>query len=810
MKHRRNCYTRALALLTAALMCIGLAACSGGGTGIPETTAAAAVETTAAAETAQTTQAPETTSAPETTAAPEEKPDTPLVVACGSFSGKFSPFAADTSNDQDVVSMTQISLLTTDRTGGIILNGIEGEQHEYNGTMYTYTGAADLSVEYDEKADITTYRASLRHDLTFSDGEPVTADDIIFNYYVYLDSSYVGSVTLKSYPIIGLTNYLYNNSRAEDVSVTEDDIAALIEAPDEGFSAELAVLISDTLSSELEWVRSLYGNESYSAYTEAYPNAKDLLYLLYGTDAEYDSTAVESEEEVVAKLLDEYGTNYRLMGISYGGSESYFDETVRSMAEDYLFGKSLSELGGGEVMSIEGITKLDEYTVEIRTKGCSASAVYSILGISIAPLHYYGDESLYDCENGRFGFTRGDISSVLAKTAAPLGAGPYRFVGYTDGAVSFEANESYYKGCPETRYVRFEETSSADIIQAIAGGRADAGETDGSKSAFEAIRSYNSDGSLRGDVIDASAVDALGYGYIGLNAETMLVGDDPSSEASKNLRRAFATILAVYRDAAVGAYYGDAASVIEYPISATSWAAPMKTDADYRTAFSVDADGSEIYTDGMDEAERYAAALEAAAGYLKAAGYAFDEASGRFTSAPDGASLCYEILIPGGGTGDHPAFLMATEAKAALETIGIELVINDTADDNTLWNALEAGTQNMWCAAWDAAIDPDPYQIYHSTGIVGRGGSDSNYCRIDDAKLDGLIEEARGSDDQSYRKAVYKDCLDIIIDWAVEIPCYQRQNITVFSPDRVDVSTVTPDITPYWSWMSEIERIRMK
>ena len=35
----------------------------------------------------------------------------------------------------------------------------------------------------------------------------MTADDIIFTYYVFADPSYVGPVTLSSYSIIGLKNY---------------------------------------------------------------------------------------------------------------------------------------------------------------------------------------------------------------------------------------------------------------------------------------------------------------------------------------------------------------------------------------------------------------------------------------------------------------------------------------------------------------------------------------------------------------------------------------------------------------------------
>ncbi|MDD2442222.1 MAG: ABC transporter substrate-binding protein, partial [Eubacteriales bacterium] len=78
-----------------------------------------------------------------------------------------------------------------------------------------------------------------------------------------------------------------------------------------------------------------------------------------------------------------------------------------------------------------------------------------------------------------------------------------------------------------------------------------------------------------------------------------------------------------------------------------------------------------------------------------------------------------------------------------------------------------------------------------------------------DAELDELIMAARQSDDQAYRKQTYKACLDIIIDWAVEIPVYQRQNAIIFSAARINMDTVTPDITTFWGWMKDIELLQM-
>ena len=44
----------------------------------------------------------------------------------------------------------------------------------------------------------------MRDDLKFSDGEPVTIDDVIFSIYVYLDPTYDGATTWYSLPIEGL------------------------------------------------------------------------------------------------------------------------------------------------------------------------------------------------------------------------------------------------------------------------------------------------------------------------------------------------------------------------------------------------------------------------------------------------------------------------------------------------------------------------------------------------------------------------------------------------------------------------------
>ena len=68
---------------------------------------------------------------------------------------------------------------------------------------------------------------------------------------------------------------------------------------------------------------------------------------------------------------------------------------------------------------------------------------------------------------------------------------------------------------------------------------------------------------------------------------------------------------------------------------------------------------------------------------------------------------------------------------------------------------------------------------------------------------------ARQSTDQTYRKGLYKAAMEIIMDWGVELPVYQRSDCNIFSSERVNVSTLPTDMTPYWGWSSEIENIEL-
>lgn len=731
---------------------------------------------------------------------------TPLVVGYAAFNEKFSPFFSETEYDQDVWVMTSLGLLNSDRQGQIIMNGIEGETHAYNGTDYTYYGPADCEIV--ENADGTVdYNFTMRDDIVFSDGEKVTIDDVIFSMYVLCDPTYDGNSTLYAVPIQGMAAYRSGmTTLAKAIAAAGRDNADFTY-----WTEEQQTKFWDNFDKGL--VPFAQGIVDYCV--EA--GAADEGDVAAAGAAWGFSGEAKTVEDLALEIGNQYGWSFSAMEKEVGKSEKLVDLMDEDVYNDY---PTIGVKTGDSAANISGIKKTGDYSMTVTLDKVDATAIYQ-LGVTIAPMHYYGDPSLYDYDNNQFGFPKGDLSSVRAKTTSPMGAGPYKYIKYEDGVVYFEANDNYFLGAPKTKYLNFQQCmSDDDKLNGVITGTIDIADPSFSNDTVEAIEKANG-GELDGDKITTNTVDNLGYGYLGMSAACVNVGGEPGSEASKDLRKAFATVFSVYRNVAIESYYGERASVINYPISNTSWAAPQPTDDGYKVAFSVDVNGNDIYTSDMTAEQRYDAALQAALGYFEAAGYTVED--GKLTAAPAGAKLEYEVQIPADGSGDHPSFMMISEASKALATIGMNLIVTDLSDSSGLWDGIDARQVDMWCAAWGATVDPDMYQIYYSDvadhttdpgvgknpyGGPAQGGSNKMYC-IADADLDNMILTARESLDQSYRKTMYKACLDIVVDWAVEVPVYQRQNAIIFSTERVNMSTMTPDITTFYKWYAEIENIEL-
>ena len=771
-------FKQILAMLLALVMVFGLVACG---------------NTTPAATEPVATEPAATTTEPVVV----DEPDT-LVIGTQNFDGKFSPFFYTNAYENDVLSLINVGLLGTDREGSVVLNGIEGEVRPYNGTDYTYTGIANCVVT--ENADGTVYYDfTLKDGILFSDGTEMDIDDVIFTMYVLLDPTYDGTSTLYSLPIEGLEAYRSGmDSRINLVlAAGPDGYVATDYFTEEQYNAFWTAFwaAGEKFAQEIVDYCAAAG---YAAGSEDVATAASA-WGYAGLAA--DATAADFFKAIVDNFgydLSDSGINYETAGTSI---TSFIYNELGDKAAEYQAGVQTGE----SAASVTGIQKTGENTLRVVLTEISATAIYQ-LPVSVVPMAYYGEESLYDYDNNSFGFAKGDLSDVKSVTSKPVGAGAYTFESYENGIVTLAANPNYWKGCPKIEYIQFKEGQDADKVPGVVAGTIDITDPSYSTETAKSIAEANG-GDITGNVITTNMVANLGYGYTGITSKNVMVDTgagqaDWGSEASKNLRKGIMTVLAVYRDVAVDSYYGEFANVINYPISDTSWAAPRVTDEGYQIAFSVDVDGNPIYTEGMTPEEKYAAASAAALGFFEAAGYTVVD--GKVTAAPEGAKMGYEVMVGGGGIGDHPGFMCLTMASDALAEIGFTLTVTDMANFAEMTNAVNSGTAEMVTMAWQATVDPDMYQIYHSNG----GSNEKSYW-IKDANLDELIMMARQSTDQTYRKTLYKECLDIVADWAVELPLYQRQNVIIFSTERVNVDTITPDITTFWGWANDIELLEM-
>lgn len=711
-----------------------------------------------------------------------------IVYATSTFGEKFTPFFATTAYDMEVVDLTQGGLLAADRGGAIVETGIEGKTVTYNGTDYTYYGMGDVEVVMNDDGSVD-YNLTMRDDVKFSDGTPADIDDVIFGVYVMCDPTYDGSSTIYALPIEGMEEY-----RSGMESLASLMIAAGKDNADFTFwTAEQ----QEAFWADIDQAGAAFAQEivdycianGYNADTDSVAACA----ANWGFELAEDATSAD----FFATMCEAYGMDLVTLSDTETAGSSLFD-----LMEDYA-SYSIGVATGEGAANIAGIIRTGDYSMTVHMTEFDATAIYN-MAFYIAPLHYYGDEAAYDYANNQFGFTKGDLSGVKAKSTQPLGCGPYVFDGYANGVVTLKANEYYFEGKPVTEVLLMQEALDSDYVPGTITGSFDISLPSISEDVVKAIQDGNSNGELVGDTLTTYLIDYRGYGYLGINADLVNVNGEPGSDASKALRKGFMTLLSVYRDTVINSYYGDRAAVIQYPISNTSWAAPKPADEGYMTSYSVDVDGNAIYTSAMSDEEKYAAAKEAAIGFFKAAGFTWDEATGKFTDVTD----TYEIMIPGQGQQDHPAYGVAVAASEVLADLGITLQVNDVG--TSVWNnALEGNTAMMWAAAWQSTVDPDMTQVYHSTNAHGNG-TNSNHYSVDDADLDELIEAGKKSADTEYRKSVYKNAMEIIMDWGCELPLYQRKDCIVTSSIRVDNDTMPKDMTPYWGWYAEVNALAVQ
>lgn len=134
-----------------------------------------------------------------------------IVIMSEDVTGLFNPYYATSGTDQEVTGMTQIGMLTTDSNG----------QTTCGDSYATVVKAYSQEMVGSD----TVYTFVIKNGLKFSDGKPLTMNDVFFNIYEYLDPVYTGSSTMYSLKIKGLTQYRTQKNYSGSGSAAEEAIA---------------------------------------------------------------------------------------------------------------------------------------------------------------------------------------------------------------------------------------------------------------------------------------------------------------------------------------------------------------------------------------------------------------------------------------------------------------------------------------------------------------------------------------------------------------------------------------------------------
>ncbi len=496
-------------------------------------------------------------------------------------------------------------------------------------------------------------------------------------------------------------------------------------------------------------------------------------------------------------------------GVEYGVPEYEADGTVKE--------------GYNEVLSIT-INDVDP------------KAIWNF-AFTVAPMYYYSNEeqiAKFDYEEN-FGVeyvSQSFMDNVVkdpAKLSVPVGAGPYaasKASGgienieegdfYSQGVIYFERNPYYVMGPAKIKKIRYQVISSAQMLNTLYSGQIDFAEPNAKVETINELKGKASDG------IGYESIRTAGYGYIGVNA-----GKVPDIKVRQAIMHAINTQECVN-------YYKTTASAIHRPMSLSSWVYDyecMQGIVPYYNyvgnAIASDADllkGNPDFYDYVKELGKKAGEKLTASEQIAFIRRLVEDAG--YFEGPDGIyvkgshKLKYTFTIAG-EEDDHPAFNAMWHASEILNQAGFS--INVTTDANAL-KKLSEGSLTVWAAAWGSTIDPDMYQVYHidstATSTLNWGykqikanvGGKYDYELGLVEELSEIIEDARKTNDQARRALLYSQALDIVMELAVELPTYQRDDLFAYNASKIDESTFTTksELSPYKGLTSDLHTLSLK
>jgi len=463
----------------------------------------------------------------------------------------------------------------------------------------------------------------------------------------------------------------------------------------------------------------------------------------------------------------------------------------------------------------------------ITINGVDPKAIWNF-AFTVAPMYYYSSEeyiSKFDfVENFGVEYSTQDFMNNVVKNperiGVPVGAGPYvacdsnhntENIGAGDfksnNVLYFVRNENYVLGVPEIKYLHYQVVASSGLKNALYNGEVDYIQPNSSPENISELNSKKSEG------IHNKSIETSGYGYIGVNARFV-----PDLEVRQAIMHSIDTSMTV-------SYYGNTAQAIYRSMSKTSWAYPEGATAYYPYIGGAIPENLDVvnpyYAEYVEElgkktGEKFTEddQKEFIIRLVEEAGY---DVAGDGVYSNGTTKLKYTFTIAGSEQ-DHPAFNAFYKASQFLNTINFDI---NVATDAQALSKLASGDLAVWAAAWSSTIDPDMYQVYHmdSTAtstlnwgykqILQNTGGKYNREKALVEELSELIEEGRETTDERERAAIYSDALDVVMQLAVELPTYQRDDLFAYNINKIDESTLNQEVSSFVGLLADIHKVRL-
>ena len=306
-----------------------------------------------------------------------------IVFSTSNLSGNFNPFYATLDTDKNIIAQTQINMITVDEHGQpVVGDNLPTVVKDFDYEIVP-SGVGDMNK--------TVYTFVLKNGLKFSDGHPLTMNDVMFNIYEYLDPVYTGSSTMYSIDIEGLAEYRTQTSLDTDTANEQISKSA----------AALAIMRILELRDVFEMNGLIEGTQSTYSLDEAAMNeAIDTHSVSEGyinavaskaeqatmTDADYRAILKEDYKLTLDTFKKELEADYTAAQESYDTDTAPYNEWKKELSND-LFKFFLYEGYIQPVYEKKPNTGLDDKTKIVKFENASLVDIYTTAEAAIEKVY---------------------------------------------------------------------------------------------------------------------------------------------------------------------------------------------------------------------------------------------------------------------------------------------------------------------------------------------------------------------------------------------------------------------------------------